>query len=245
MQRHIVNFFAAFAALIVSYSIFSIGFAPQAQAQIQTPTDKAKLETLLAAPVFEAAIDYTSLPLLQRCREERVRVLRYHACRSSDVVYEAALKTAKAKGQPLVVFFGFNTCPYCRVMEAEIFNPAKPLQNADLVPYFSKQALKSYIEKGEPLTLSYVNIHARAPHGLALADRLGITEMAKARGWHRVWSPFVVFVDPESGKMVSQSRWEAPNPHCLWVMDAAANLEEMGKITAGEPLRERTRCPRK
>ena len=196
-----------------------------------------------AKSVFVPAVSYTDFALIPNCREETVRELRYHACRDSRKLYEAALGKAKAQGKPLMVTFGFNKCPYCKVLEAEIHNPNNPLTSDRVTQYFSNQAQS---DKGadKPFELLTLRLHARSQHGLRLADELGVTQMAQARGWHRVWSPFVVFVNPQTGAMASESLWEAKEIYCDWAVNIAVSLENIDMLPRGDGGAARKRCPK-
>ena len=97
---------------------------------------------------------------------------------------------------------------------------------------------------GKSFKQPYVRLHARAEHGLALADELGITQMAQTAGWHRVWSPFVVFINPKTGAMTSESEWEAKEIYCDWAAGIATSLEKIDMVEAGEPVMARKRCPK-
>lgn len=218
--------------------------APQSGAPAQDPV-QAAFEKQLLTPLFSPAINYEDIPRLENCRDEVSRRLRYHNCRDSREIYTAALKAAKDQDKPLVVFFGFNKCPYCAVLHKQIFDPARPMRDGNIVRYFSREAIENYGRSGRSLDLPYINIHARSPHGLKLANDIGVTAMAKTRGWHRVWSPFIVFIDPDTERLVSQNYWEAPETHCDPMADFAVNLEELGVITTGTPATERKRCKRK
>ena len=96
----------------------------------------------------------------------------------------------------------------------------------------------------KPFKLPFIRLHARSDHGLVLADELGITEMAVAAGWHRVWSPFVVLVNPKTGAMTSESEWEAKEIYCDWTGGTATSLEKIDMAEAGEPVMARKRCPK-
>jgi len=187
--------------------------------------------------VFTPAVTYTDFALIPNCKEEPVREVRYHACRDSRAIYKAALANAKRQGKPLMVTFGFNKCPYCKVLDADIHNPAKPVTSNRVTQYFAASA-----KPDAPFTLPTVRLHARSEHGLRLADELGMTKMANDRGWHRVWSPFVVFVNPETGAMASESLWESKEIHCDWAANIAVSLENIGMLTRGEGGAERKRC---
>lgn len=190
--------------------------------------------------VFTEAIDYAAFPNVENCKEERVRDVRYYQCKSSRDIYEAALANAKAQGKPLMVTFGFNTCPYCKVLDMEIYDPANPITAQRVTQYLSREAASELTD----LSILTVRIHARSEHGLKLADELGVTQMANIRGWHRVWSPFVVFVNPETGAMASESLWEANEIYCDWAANIAVSFEKNGMVERGKPQIRRERCPK-
>ena len=209
-----------------------------------SPAPKAELAAFERAPVFKAALDYNAIPRIEGCTDEVPRNVKYHNCRDSKAIYTRALATAKAMDTPLMVIWGFNKCPYCLKLESEIMDPRKPLRSRDVAQYFSKAEHAQYIAAEKAFKLPYVRLHARSDHGLALADELGVTEMAKAAGWHRVWSPFVVFVNPQTGAMTSESEWEAKEIYCDWAAGVATSLEKIDMAEAGEPLMARKRCPK-
>lgn len=243
--------FIAFLALIISSFAFAqVGppagppEAPSSEAVSDDPV-QANFNKQLRTPLFSPAIDYNIIERIRGCRDEVSRGLNYHNCRDSREIYTAGLKAAKAQGKPLIVFFGFNKCPYCAVLHRQIFDAKRPMLDGNMVRYFSRAAIEDYGRKGEPLELPFIYIHARSSHGLKLADEIGVTAMAKTRGWHRVWSPFIVFVDPETEKLASQNYWEAPETHCDPMADFVVNLEELEVIKKGLPQTVRKRCKRR
>jgi len=123
-----------------------------------------------------------------------------------------------------------------------IFNPENPVRTVHVARYFSKTELQRFMSAKSPLSIPYIRIHARSEHGLKLADNLGVTDMAKAAGWHRVWSPFVVFVNPQTGDMTSESEWDAKDIYCDWPANIAVSLEKLGMVKDGPPLHVRKRC---
>jgi len=220
--------FAAVALMAITLTACSGG------GETSAPTDSSQAQS-----VFVPAVNYTDFALIPNCTEEVTRNLRYHACRDSRALYEAALANAKRQGKPLMVTFGFNKCPYCKVLEAEIHDPENPVTSERVTQYFADVA-----QSDVPFTLPTVRLHARSEHGLRLADELGMTQMAQARGWHRVWSPFVVFVNPETGAMASESLWEAKEIHCDWAANIAVSLENIDMLERGKGGAERKRCPK-
>jgi len=213
-------------------------------ANAPTPAPKAELAAFERVPVFKTALDYNAISRIEDCTDEVPRNVKYHNCRDSKAIYTRALATANAMDKPLMVIFGFNKCPYCIKLESEIMDPSDPLKSGDVAQYFSAAEQAKYKAAGKPLKLPYVRLHARSEHGLALADELGVTKMANAAGWHRVWSPFVVFVNPKTGAMSSESKWEAKEIYCDWAAGAATSLEKVGMAEVGEPVTARKRCPK-
>lgn len=203
---------------------------------------QSALDKALDTPLFEMAIDYETVPVIKGCEPAFKRVPLYHECRDSRAIYDKAIGNAKAKNQALMVIFGFNTCPACRAYEAMMFDPKRPLTNEDLMVYASEKDVSAFETAAKPMKISLVRIHARSPHGLKLADELGVTKMAKDRGWHRVWSPFILFVNSKSGAMHSESYWEAKDAFCDARTDLAVNMEGIGMANKGKPLYPRKRC---
>lgn len=200
------------------------------------------LDTALDTPLFEMAVDYETIPFIEGCVPNFKRRSIYHECRDSRAIYDKALGNAKAKNQALMVIFGFNTCPACRAYESVMFSPKRPLINQDLMIYASEEDVTAFENAAKPMKISLVRIHSRSPHGLKLADELGVTQMAIDRGWHRVWSPFILFVNPATGQMNSESYWEADDRYCDMRTDLAVNMEGIGMATKGTPLYPRERC---
>lgn len=225
-----------FFTLILGLVVFSAQFAfAQAQAQQKT------MNQLLQAPLFESALEYGKIPKCENCEERTLRPPKYHRCRDSAAVYAKALANAKTKNYPLMVIFGFDTCPSCATMDKVAFNSKRPMTNNHLVRYLSRPAVNKYVLDGKPLTISVVHIYSRSDHGLKLADDLGATEIAKERGWHRVWSPFILFFDPQTGDIHSESYWDAKSVFCDWGAEFATGIEAIGYAKAGKPYLERKR----
>lgn len=207
-----------------------------------TPAQQKHMASLMETPLFEPALDYSQIPKIEECEEKTLRPPKYHSCRDSRAIYDKALANAKSEGQPLMVIFGFDTCPSCRAMAMQMFDPKRPMQNNHIVRYLSKPAINSIVLENTPLKISVVRIHSRSKHGLKLADELGATKMATDRGWHRVWSPFILFVNPETEAMHSESFWEAEELFCDWGAELATNIEGIGFVKKGKPYVERKRC---
>ena len=233
--------FQFIAAIVIGLFLTACGSKGSSE---PTAAPKAELAAYERAPIFKTALDYNAIPRIEGCTDEVPRDLKYHNCRDSKAIYTRALSTAKAMDKPLMVIFGFNKCPYCIKLESEIMDPRKPLRSADVAQYFSVAEHAKYKAAVTPLKLPFVRLHARSEHGLALADELGVTQMAQAAGWHRVWSPFVVFVNPQTGEMTSESEWEAKEIYCDWAAGVVTSLEKIDMAEVGEPKVARKRCPK-
>ena len=193
-------------------------------------------------PVFEVALNYTDIPKMEDCKEEKPGQAEYHRCRNSALVYARAKQNAKAKNQPLMLLFGFDNCPSCAILHRQLFNPKKPVETRDIIQYFSKTQINEHFTAQKPLKISVVRIHARSKHGLKLADDLGVTKMATDRGWYRVWSPFLLLVNPHTGAMHSESYWESKEGYCNYPAILAVSIEGIGMAKPGKPYRARKRC---
>lgn len=174
--------------------------------------------------LFVEAVDYTALEPEGGCSTDPQNAI-YHSCIDSETLYTAALASAKEAGNPLMIVWGFNECPYCKVFDAENFNPDAPWTTADFMKKLrpeqraalSKEARSDY-------QISIVRLHSRTANGLAFADKLGVTDMALERGRHRVWSPFIMVVNTETGAMHTEEKWNAQWSFCESASEFIVNL---------------------
>jgi len=192
--------------------------------------------------LFVDAVDYEALNPQAGCLSDPADPI-YWSCIDTETLYTAALESAKVAGNPLMVIWGFNECPYCKVFDGENFNPERPWKTADFIKKLTPdQRAAMSKEAQESFQISVVRLYSRSDNGLAFADKLGVTAMARERGWHRVWSPFVVFVNPQTGDMTSESEWDAKDIYCDWPANIAVSLEKLGMVKDGPPLHVRKRC---
>lgn len=234
-----------FLGLIALSMMTNDSFAAEKQESFKTGFKEFDRRNAVAdaieTPLFESAVNYASFPKLADCEESGGKIVYYECINSADI-YESAVKNAKAKKQPLMVVFGFNTCPACLALEKGIFQLDPPPNNGDIVKYLPSDFVDEFKRNPKALKISLLRIHSRSDHGLKLANDLGVTEMAKSRGWHRVWSPFILFVNPQSGDINSESYWEAEEVFCDYFAEFAANIDALGMVSSGEPYVERERC---
>ena len=94
---------------------------------------------------------------------------------------------------------------------------------------------------GQDFQISVLHLHVRAPAGAALAEMLGVTDIARDRGWHRVWSPFVTFTRPGSHTFVAQTQFQQGEKPCQYVDDFAISLEQLDYVPA-DPSKDRPMC---
>ncbi len=210
---------------------FILCYAPPALAQ---HGQQAAFNQLMAMPVFEDALDYKTIPKIGDCQEHTIKPPKYHKCRDSAAIYARAHKNAKTANWPLMVIFGFDTCPPCAALDKSVFHSKNPMTNDKIVRYFSKPALNDYAAKGEPLKIMVVYIHSRAKHGQQLAEGLGLESPLRP--------PFILLVDPVSGAKYSKSTAQSKDRYCEWGAEFAAGLEGIGLIAKGESFQVRERC---
>lgn len=180
--------------------------------------------------LFVDAVDYAALEPANGCSSDPQNAI-YHSCIDSELLYNTALVAAKANGTPLMVVWGFNECPYCKVFDGENFNPDRPWKTADFIKKLTpeQRAAMTKAEKSD-FQISIVRLHARTPNGLAFADKIGVTDLARERGWHRVWSPFIMVVDPETGKIHTEEKWNAQWSFCESASEFIVNLVAIGAL---------------
>ena len=182
------------------------------------------------SPLFVPAVDYADFTPDAGCTAD-VSDATYRACIDPGALYTAAVRSASDAGNPLMVIWGFQECPYCKKFAQDEMDPDNPRMVSDFVSNtLSKKQKNSLPNKGSDFQISVLHLHVRAPAGAALAERLGITDIARERGWHRVWSPFVSFTRPGSDIFVAQTQFEQGEKPCAYVDDFAISLEQLGYV---------------
>ena len=83
-------------------------------------------------PLFVSAIDYDDFTPAAGCTLD-VADATYRACLDPRALYAAAVESAEAADNPLMVVWGFEECPYCMKFKAEEMNPESPRTIADFV----------------------------------------------------------------------------------------------------------------
>ncbi|MEM7330191.1 MAG: hypothetical protein AAF437_15720 [Pseudomonadota bacterium] len=197
--------------------------------------------TVSDKPLFVAAIDYADFTPAAGCTAD-VPDATYRACLDPRALYAAAVESAQAADNPLMVIWGFEECPYCKKFAAEEMNPENPRTVADFVTNTLTASQRDSLPKaGKDFQISVLHLHVRAPDGASLAEALGVTDIARERGWHRVWSPFVTFTRPGSNTFVAQTQFQQGEKPCNYVDDFAISLEQLGYVPA-DATKERPMC---
>lgn len=192
-------------------------------------------------PLFVSAVDYADFTPVPGCTAD-VDDATYRACIDPRALYAAAIESATEADNPLMVIWGFEECPYCKKFAAEEMNPENPRLIRDFVGNTLTEAQRATLpDNGRDFQISVLHLHVRAPMGEALAEQLGVTDIARSRGWHRVWSPFVTFTRPGSHTFVAQTQFQQGEKPCNYVDDFAISLEQIGYIPADES-KERLMC---
>ena len=180
--------------------------------------------------LFVDAVDYATLQTEGGCKDDPANAI-YYACIDSETLYEAAVASAKERGTPLMVIWGFNECPYCKVFDGENFNPEAPWKTADFIKKLTpdqRSAMTAEARAG--YQISVVRLNARTQNGLDFADKLGVTDLARERGWHRVWSPFIMVVDPDTRTIHTEEKWNAQWSFCESASEFIVNLVAIGAL---------------
>lgn len=192
-------------------------------------------------PLFVDAIDYADFTPAAGCDADVVDAT-YRACIDPAALYAAAVQSAQAADNPLMVIWGFEECPYCKKFAQDEMDPNNPRTVGDFVGNtLSDKQRDSLPNSGTDFQISVLHLHVRAPAGAALAERLGVTDIARERGWHRVWSPFVTFTRPGSDTFVAQTQFEQGEKPCAYVDDFAISLEQLDYIPSDD-TRVREMC---
>ncbi|MEL6725616.1 MAG: thioredoxin family protein [Pseudomonadota bacterium] len=192
-------------------------------------------------PLFVEAVDYADFTPAADCDLD-VPDATYRACLDPDELYAAAVQSAQEADNPLMVVWGFEECPYCMKFKAEEMNPESPRTLKDFVSNtLSETQRDSLPNGGADFQISVLHVHVRAAAGADLAERLGVTDIARDRGWHRVWSPFVSFTRPGSDTFVAQTQFEQGEKPCNYVDDFAISLQQLDYIPE-DASRKREMC---
>lgn len=185
-----------------------------------------------ATPLFVPAVDYADFTPAAGCTLD-VPNATYRACIDPNALYAAAVQSATEADNPLMVIWGFEECPYCKKFAQDEMDPNDPRTIHDFATNtLSKEQRNSLPNNGADLQISVLHLHVRAPAGAALAERLGVTDIARERGWHRVWSPFVSFTRPGSDTFVAQTQFQQGEKPCTYVDDFAISLEQLEYVPA-------------
>ena len=192
-------------------------------------------------PLFVPAVDYTEFAVAPGCTFD-VPEATYLACVDPNALYSSAIESATEADNPLMVIWGFEECPYCKKFALDEMNPESPRTISDFVENtLTEQQRASLPANGRDFQISVLHLHVRTPAGAALAETLGVTDIARERGWHRVWSPFVTFTRPGSHTFVAQTQFQQGEKPCHYVDDFAISLQQLGYVAADE-TRVRPMC---
>jgi len=185
-------------------------------------------------PLFVEAVDYDAFTADPTCTAD-VPDATYRACLDPTELYTASVAAAKAADNPLMVVWGFEECPYCKKFAVEEMNPNKPRLSQKFVTRdLSDKQRAALPSNGADFQISVLHLHVRSEAGAALAEKLGVTDIARERGWHRVWSPFVSFTRPGSDTFVAQTQFEQGEKPCFYSDDYAISLQQLRYIPADD-----------
>ncbi|MEM1389985.1 MAG: hypothetical protein AAGG45_02810 [Pseudomonadota bacterium] len=202
---------------------------------------QAKADAPNERPLFELAVDYSTLERNPVCRRDAEGAL-YKRCYNARSVYQAASQRAEAENKPLMTIWGFDECSACQFLETREFNPDDPWKTDRFAQWALSPKQKAGLSnQGRDLKILLVRINSQSPSGQRLAEDLGILDLARERGGRRVWSPFITMTDTASGKIVSQASMRGGEQPCNRWDEFALNLEALGFIPS-DPSYERRIC---
>ena len=192
-------------------------------------------------PLFVEAVDQSTFTPDPACDLD-IENATYRACLDPAELYAAAVISAKAADNPLMVIWGFEECPFCKKFAAEEMNPNKPRLSAKFVSRdLSEKQRKKLPNDGAGFQISVLHLHVRSEAGAAFAEEVGVTDIARSRGWHRVWSPFVSFTRPGTNKFVAQTQFEQGEKPCYYSDDYAISLQQLDYVPE-DASHERLMC---
>lgn len=201
--------------------------------------------TEAAAPqgplVFEKVVDPSAFQPIEGCTGERAKPT-YFKCLDARQLYEAAYSRAQQEDRPLMIVWGFDECPSCKKLEKTELSGRK----AWTVDHFLKDALtpaqrKAALASQEDYRILTLKIDIRRPSGEALAEEIGVTRIARERGYDRVRTPFITLTNTNTGVLVSQAELGQGFRPCTRADEFVLNLIEAGFLP-DDPSRERRKC---
>jgi len=191
--------------------------------------------------VFEKAIDYAAFQPIEGCTGERAKPI-YFKCLDAQQLYDAAFSQAKEDGRPLMVVWGFDECPSCMKLEKTELSGRK----AWTVDRFLTDALTpaqrdAALASQDDYRILTLKIDVRHPSGAALAEEIRVTDIANARGYDRIRTPFITLTNAETGVLVSQAELGEGSRPCTRSDEFVLNLVEAGFLP-DDPSRDRRMC---
>ncbi len=192
-------------------------------------------------PLFVDAVDQNTFTPDPACGLD-IENATYRACLDPAELYAAAITSAQEANNPLMVIWGFEECPFCKKYAAEEMNPNNPRLSAKFISRdLSEKQRKKLPNDGAGFQISVLHLHVRSAAGAAFAEEMGVTDIARSRGWHRVWSPFISFTRPGTDTFIAQTQFEQGEKPCYYSDDYAISLQQLGYIPA-DPDHLRLMC---
>ena len=193
--------------------------------------------------LFVEAVDYTKFEPIDGCTRDREEAI-YKGCLRPRELYDAALTTARGMKRPLMIVWGFDECPGCQSFEARYFG-AQPKFTTNLMRRHALSPVQIDAINNSDVAeqIPILRIQVREPLGAELAEQLGVTDIARARGWHRVWTPFITFTHHDTEEIVSQSIFTEGEFPCYYSHEFAMNLEQLDYLPLDTSF-EREMCTR-
>lgn len=191
--------------------------------------------------VFEKAVNYIAFQPIEGCTGERAKPT-YFKCLDARELYDAAVIRAEEEKRPLMIVWGFDECPSCMKLEKTELSGRK----AWTVERFLRDALTpaqrgAAVASQEDYRILTLKIDVRRPSGAALAEEIGVTGIAHARGYDRIRTPFITLTNADTGALVSQAELGEGFRPCTREDEFVLNLVEAGFLPE-DPSRDRRMC---
>ncbi len=189
-------------------------------------------------PLFVEAVDYKTIETVPDCEETLYRgnPRLYSRCANPYKLFGKAKTFALENKMPLVILWGFDSCPACEDLENRYFDPGfLPTNNAisASLTLNQKTQFSNYTNGNNQLALIRMNSGTSVDHNQIFAQKIGANKLAASLGWRKVWSPMFMVVNPETDALGSIRHFSGYEL-CTLGEELALGLEQVG-IIKGNP----------
>lgn len=187
-------------------------------------------------PLLLNAVDYSKIESVADCEETlyRGKPRLYSRCLDPDRLFDAAKSFAVENNLPLLIMWGFDSCPACEDQKVRLFDPTWSPTHKTVTSALSeaqKAEFSKYTNGKNQLAVVRMNSGTSLKHNQAFAEKIGANKLASTLGWKKVWSPMFMIVNPETSALASNSYFSSYS-FCTMGEEFALGLEHVGIIKA-------------